>query len=183
MKKLLLIIFLSVIFLAFANLSFAVEKNTPFTYAEIVKDYNLPYPGLLPDNRLYFLKMTRDKIIGMLISDPLKKVDYDILAADKRLSSGIFLLTSDEKKYSLATSTISKGENYFVDAVSKLKQAKQQGIGVSETRGRLSDSLKKHQEILKRLETKFSGDVKKQLQQEEKKVLELQKTVSSKELL
>jgi len=177
MKKLLLTLFSLVVFLAFANISFAAEKNIPFTYEEIVGQYNLPYPGLLPDNRFYFFKMIRDRIVGIIISDPIKKADFDILEADKRLSTGIYLFTSGEQKNQLATSTISKGENYFVDASLKIQLAKQQGIGVSEIKGRLSDSLKKHQEILRRLETKFSGTVKEELQQEEQKVGQLQKNV------
>lgn len=183
MNKFLLFLFSLLVFLIFTNPAFASDKISSFTYEEIVKDYTLPYPGLLPDNRFYFLKMTRDKIMGMLISDPLKKADFDTLAADKRLNAGIFLLLSDEKKYSLATSTISKGENYLVDAVMKIQEAKRQGIGVLDTKARLSQVLKKHAEILKRLGTKFKGDIKGQIQLEEKKVLQLQKTVSGKDLL
>ena len=183
MKKFLTFFFSLILFLLIVGPSLSSDKKTPFTYEEIVKDYSLPYPGILPDNRLYFLKATRDKIIGMLIADPLKKVEFDSLTADKRLSSGIYLLLSDEKNYSLATSTISKGENYFVDAISNIQQAKKQGIGVSETRARLSDTLKKHQEILKSLETKFSGNTKGDIQREEKRVEQFQKTVSDKNLL
>ncbi|HSW97310.1 MAG TPA: hypothetical protein VLF89_05800, partial [Candidatus Saccharimonadales bacterium] len=32
--------------------------------------YDLPYPGLLPDNPLYSLKVLRDKIVEFFISDP-----------------------------------------------------------------------------------------------------------------
>src|SRR4030067_1972885 len=177
MKKILLLLFSLLIFLMVANPIFAADKISPFTYEEIVKDNNLPYPGILPDNRFYFLKMVRDKIIGIIISDRLKKIEFDILTANKRLSSGIYLLISGEERYKLAVSTISKGENYFADAISKTQQAKEQGIGVSETQQKLSSSLKAHKEILDRLETKFSGSTKSGIQQEEKKVELFQKTV------
>ena len=72
MKKFLLVLLSFVILLVFTNTSFAVEKNSVFTYEEIVGQYNLPYPGLLPDNRFYLLKMIRDRVVGMLIADPIK---------------------------------------------------------------------------------------------------------------
>lgn len=181
MKKLFLAVLLTA-FLFIADTSYASDKVSNVDYTDVVKEHNLPYPGLLPDSRFYFIKMTRDKVIGMLISDPIKKVEYDILTADKRLSSGIYLLMKTEDKYQLATSTISKGENYFVDAVSKLELARKQGIGISETKERVSTSLKKHQDILKRLETKFKGNTKGEIAKEIKRVEQLQKTVSSENL-
>ena len=36
-------------------------------------DYELPYPGLLPDSPLYFLKISRDRLIEFMIGDPIKK--------------------------------------------------------------------------------------------------------------
>src|SRR5260370_38981843 len=61
-------------------------------------DYQLPYPGILPDNPLYELNALRDRIYGFLISDPLKKSEFDLLQADKRLAVGISLFNKGKKE-------------------------------------------------------------------------------------
>jgi hypothetical protein len=86
-------------------------------------DYTLPYPGILPDNPFYMLKTARDNFIGLLISDAKKKAEFNLLQADKRLQAGVYLIDKN-KKYDLAEQTISKGENYFEQAISKLEEAK-----------------------------------------------------------
>ncbi|MBI3576483.1 hypothetical protein HY086_00365, partial [Candidatus Gottesmanbacteria bacterium] len=55
-------------------------------------EYLLPYPGILPDNPLYFLKAARDKIIEFLIADPVRKAEFYILQSDKRLGMTSMLL-------------------------------------------------------------------------------------------
>src|SRR3989344_6985739 len=54
-----------------------------------VEEYTLPYPGILPDNLLYPIKVFRDRIVSFLISDPLKKAEFNLLQADKRLQAGV----------------------------------------------------------------------------------------------
>src|SRR5258708_61565 len=58
--------------------------------------YELPYPGILPDNPLYFLKTFRDTIVLFLISEPWKKADFDLQQADKLVNASIYL--SNEKQ-------------------------------------------------------------------------------------
>jgi len=115
--------------------------------AEKRVEYQLPYPGLLPDSPLYFLKALRDAIVDFLISDPLKKADFYLLAADKRLNAGAYLV-KNKNKYELAESAISKGENYFEKAITKAKEAKKQGMDIGGIRSRLLLSSQKHQEII-----------------------------------
>ena len=125
-------------------------------------EYTLPYPGLLPDSPLYFLKTARDKIVSFLISDPLKKAEFNLLAADKRLNSGIFLFNKGKEKYKLAISTVSKGENYFEDAIAKAGEAKKKGLDTNDILRRLSDSAYKHQEVIKSFEKTAGQDFKKE---------------------
>ncbi|PIZ98613.1 MAG: hypothetical protein COX78_02915, partial [Candidatus Levybacteria bacterium CG_4_10_14_0_2_um_filter_35_8] len=91
MKKLLVVFFTLLIFLLSFQTALAEKTMSP-NPAATMDNYELPYPGLLPDHPLYFLKMTRDKIIGFFISDPIKKAEFDILQSDKRLSAGVYLL-------------------------------------------------------------------------------------------
>lgn len=125
----------------------AVEEAATESAVSADEEYQLPYPGILPDNPLYPIKAFRDKIVSFLISDPLKKADYNLLQADKRLQSGV-LLIEKSKKYQLAIDTISKGENYFEEAILKAADAKKQGLDAGKIQGKLRQALKKHHEIV-----------------------------------
>ncbi|MCL4360497.1 DUF5667 domain-containing protein [Patescibacteria group bacterium] len=122
-------------------------------------EYTLPYPGILPDHPLYFLKQIRDKILDWLIVDPGKKADFLILQADKRLAMGIAL--TDEGKTVLAEQTISKGEKYMDRAVGELETLKDSGKffppGLLD---HLRLSMAKHTEVLGGMITQASGTVR-----------------------
>lgn len=109
--------------------------------------YQLPYPGILPDNPLYFLKVTRDRIQAFLIRDNLKKAQLYLLYSDKRLAMAEAL--EKKGKVSLALSTLSKGEKYFLKIPQLLKQAKEQGTSPSaELVDRIKTSNQKHKEVI-----------------------------------
>jgi hypothetical protein len=101
----------------------SVEEAT--TTAQTTTEYELPYPGLLPDHPLYKIKLARDRILDFLIRDPVKRIEFNLLMADKRLNMGIFLV--DREKYTLAEDIVSKGEKYFVKAIDEYKKAKDEG--------------------------------------------------------
>ena len=146
--------FFLILFLALSLLSPQVFSQEITSTSITTIDYELPYPGLMPDNPLYFLKVGRDLVVGMLISDSLKKAEFDLLAADKRLNAGVYILNSakqNEKKINMAESTISKGENYFEKAIGKAREAKMQGMDIKDISARLLTSSKKHQEVIKEL--------------------------------
>lgn len=156
MKKMILLIAYSLLLIVlFSNTSFAQEASE-----SAKNNYQLPYPGLLPDNPLYSLKALRDKIIEFLISDPIKKAEFDLLSADKRLAIGVALF--DRKKYGLSETTISKGENYFEDGIKNLEKAKKEGRQIDPSLLVNYDlSSKKHKEILENLTAKSNGELKK----------------------
>ncbi len=172
MKKLIFLVGFILILLTSVP-SFAQENQESSPSAQIKVDYILPYPGLLPDSPLYFLRTTRDRIISFLISDPLKKAEFDLLQADKRLAAGIYL--SNKNKYELSLTTISKGENYFESALQKAEEAKKQGIAVGSIASSLYHSSLKHQEIIKELEQKTKGDLRTKFAQEAKRAAEFEK--------
>ena len=179
MKKLfVLIIFL--IFFSSAAVSFAKDStkedtsvSTPSSNKTI--DYTLPYPGLLPDNPLYILKAISDRIVETLISDPVKKANFELLQSDKRLNEGFFLFKKGESKYALGESTISKGENYFEKGIAEIEKAKKQGMDLSGTTQRFYLSSLKQREILKGLINKSRGDIKQRLQADDKRMEEFEK--------
>lgn len=143
MKKIFWLLIFVFVFSLIPQVSFAQPKKAV--------DYELPYPGLLPDSPLYFLKMIRDRLVWFLISDPLKKADFNLLTADKRLNGALYLFREDKNKIKLVESTISKGENYFEEAIKKVKEAKKQGMDTADILRRLETSSQKHQEILEKM--------------------------------
>ena len=140
-------------------------------------EYQLPYPGLLPDNFLYKLKTLRDKLVEFLISDPLKKAEFDILQGDKRYNAGLYLYRADPKKEDMIVSTLSKADNYMSEAIASLSQAKKQGEGIEEMANKFLLSNEKHLEVLKNLEKSSSQFFVKQLQHEEQRVHDLQTSI------
>ncbi len=140
-------------------------------------DYQLPYPGLLPDNPLYSLKTFRDKIISFLISDPAKKAEFNLLQADKRLNAGFYLFNKQQGKEQLVVSTISKGVNYLEQAIKDEKEASKKGIDLGDLPRRIELSVMKHQQIVKSLREKSSPGIKSQFIQIEKKLTTLAQQV------
>lgn len=154
MKKLIVPLF-ALFFFFNISLSFAQNSTSAAGLIERV-NYDLPYPGILPDSPLYFLKAVRDNLLGFFITDSLKKGEYDLLQADKRLGASKKL--NDEKKYDLSITTLSKSGNYFYYAIEKANDAKKEGKDVNPLLQKLLNASKKHQEIILNME----GNVKDQ---------------------
>jgi|SRR3989344_8479919 len=165
MQKIYLLVFSLLIFLLGFNTSFA-ETLSPAPVPQV--DYELPYPGLLPDSPLYFLRMIRDRAISFLISDPLRKSEFDLLQADKRLNAGIYLF--NKGKISLALSTISKAENYFEQALVKMGEAKIEGKSINEIEKKLRNALKKHRQELEYMTQKVSKNIKGNFEREQERL-------------
>lgn len=122
-----------------ANATMGATLNT-------LTDYNLAYPGLLPGHPLYFLKALRDRVIGLLISDPQKKAEFYLLASDKRLYAGV-LLVQNEGKDELAVSTISKSNNYFHQVLGAVGKVPKNNPNRAPFLEKAEVSIKKHQEM------------------------------------
>lgn len=123
----------------------ATKKEEAAMVAKV--EYQLPYPGILPDHPLWILKAIRDRIMDFLIADPVRKSEFYILQADKRLGMAMMLL--DKGNITLAEITLSKGETYMEKAVSTLinyKGGGRQAPGYLVDRATLS--LAKHSEVL-----------------------------------
>lgn len=172
-----LLVFLSstslVLNLLSLSTSFA-EEISPTPVPQV--NYELPYPGLLPDSPLYFLRMTRDKVISFLISDPLKKSEFNLLQADKRLNAGIYLF--NKGKIALALSTISKAENYFEQALTKMGEAKIQGKSINEIEEKLRNALKKHKQELEYITQKVNKNIKGNFEREQKRLVSFEERLN-----
>lgn len=112
-------------------------------------DYYLPYPGILPDHPLYWLKMMRDRVGLVLTTGETAKAEKLLLYADKRLGAAWALIEGN--KVPLGVSTLTKAEKYLEEAWNKGKNLPFQP--------KLSKAVKKHLEVLTGLKEK-SGDYK-----------------------
>lgn len=158
MKRTILhIVFIFCAFLVFSGLTYAVG-SLPTSMSQEVQ-YALPYPGMLPDNPLYPLKVVRDRILVLFTRDPVQKIRLSLLLSDKRLSMGKTLW--DDQNQDLAISTISKGEVYLWTAVmtyEKLSITKNAPPGLIET---LETACKKHEQVIERLIDSTTNETKK----------------------
>lgn len=188
MKIFTLLLCLLFIFSNAANLSFADDVRTTagssnaavlLTPTPTGVEYQLPYPGLLPDNFFYKLKTLRDKVIEFLISDPLKKTEFDILQADKRYNAGLYLYHQSPLKEDIITSTFSKADNYMEEAVSQSQLAKKQGEDNKDYLGKILVSNQKHQEILNSIESTATPSLKKNLVQEAVRIEHIKSLVNT----
>ena len=122
-------------------------------------EYPLAWPGILPDNKLYKLKVLRNKIIYRMIINPVKKVEFDLLMADKTIYASKLLV--DKGEIILAKDTALKGENYYSMLVQDYNHALLQGKKIPQDLDiKITLAVMKHQEVFKDLESKVSGEDK-----------------------
>src|SRR3989338_11261266 len=158
MKKILVFLIFAFLLISYSPV-FAQEETPNPTVSPTpppVK-YALAYPGMLPDSPFYKLKVLRDKIMLGLIQDPMKKVEYHLLLADKRIQMANILV--NKGKTELAKETALKGENEYTLLVFLLKDVQKKPNKV------LFDKLElaalKHQEVLRGITAKLKGEDKK----------------------
>lgn len=142
--------------------------------ASNTSNYELPYPGILPGHPLYSLKMLRDKIVSLLISEPWKKAEFYLLMADKRINSGKYLV--DQGKEQLAKDTISKGQNYLNSGLGILENEKKNSSfkGLIE---KYQKAVIKHELVLKEILQKVSEEVKPDIRNAIEKTKETQNII------
>lgn len=113
-----------------------------------VNEYQLPYPGLLPDNPLYPLKALRDRLTAFFLSKPLDKANFDLLQSDKNVEASYLLVTQQQGKGDLALQTFSQAQNDFAAALDQATNAKKQGYSILDIGKKLELSHQKHIQML-----------------------------------
>lgn len=126
-------------------------------------EYTFPWPGILPDNRLYKLKVLRNKIIAKIIINPVKRVEFDLLMADKTIYASKLLM--EKGKIDLSKETVLKGENYYSMLVQDYNKALLSHEQIPPWLDRkITLAAIKHQEVFKQLEDTVTGENKKTFQ-------------------
>lgn len=130
-------------------------------------DYYLPYPGILPDHPLYWLKMARDRVMLFLSQEPTQKFEKLLLFADKRVGAAKVLIEGG--KVQLGVTTATKAEKYLEQAVTQFYQLEKIGKTTPELKSRLWKAASKHDEVLTELLPKVSDTEKQILEQARQK--------------
>ena len=140
----------------------------------VMIDYQLPYPGILPGSPLYSIKMLRDRIMELFISDHLKKSNFYLLQADKRVSSSITLFEKGDKD--LGQTTLSKAQNYLEKSLQKATVAKDSGKDFGDIFDRIKNSATKQRQEIEIL-SKKSKEIEKKLKADLIRVQNFEKNV------
>lgn len=119
-------------------------------------EYDLTWPGILPDHFLYPVKMIRDRIWLWLTTDSLKKAELLLRFADKRVWSAQILL--DKGQPDLAASTATKAEKYLQRAIDQEKKAREKGKETTAFLEKLSLAGLKHEEMLLDMKKRVEGE-------------------------
>ena len=117
-------------------------------------DYALPYPGILPDSPVYFLKVWRDDAVLWLTRDSTEKSFFLLLMADKRLAAARMLTGKGEKGLGATTAVLA--ENYFSRAVTQVEN-QQSGKRSEGLLAKLAVAGAKHTEVIGELANEVSG--------------------------
>ena len=128
------------------NKSLTVLSPTP----KVSVDYTLPYPGILPDHPLYFIKEIRDKTLLWITNDPVKKSQLLLLMSDKKLAMGKILM--EKQSTTLATQTFKESEKLLLDAVILLASVKREENLSPNTIEKFEFAIKKHEEVIVNLQ-------------------------------
>jgi hypothetical protein len=133
----------------------AIQFTLATAYAQVVSnssqtqiDYQLPYPGMLPDNPLFFLKVIRDNLTAFFLSKPLDKAQFDLLQSDKNVQASYLLVTQEVGKTDLALQTFSQSQDELSQAIDQIASARKQGYNITEMYKKVNLSNEKHMQLL-----------------------------------
>lgn len=89
------------------------------------KLYELPHPGMLPDNPFYVVKNIRDQIMLWSTQDLHEKAQVKLLQSDKRMGSALEL--AKKGKHKMTVETLVEGEEMFMEVPIMLEQLVENG--------------------------------------------------------
>lgn len=153
----------------FVVTSYAAEATIPSSQSTV--QYDLSYPGLLPDHPFYILKQVRDNMLALFIGKPLDRSSFMLLQSDKQVSAAK-LLVEQRKDVAMIRDSFAASQKSFEDAVKETQAAKQEGLATGDMINKLRIASKKHHEIVQDVMVQLSSEDKKMFTEIEKKSLE-----------
>lgn len=100
-----------------------IQAQTITGFDTRVMDYQLPYPGLLPDNPLYLVKSLRNSALLLVTTDEYEKAQIMLNLSDKRIAMAKPL--ADKGKLSMSVESVAEAEDLFekmLPVVEKIKE-------------------------------------------------------------
>ncbi len=109
MRSLILSIILFSIALFVVPTAHAQEKDMGAATSPVYVKYDLAFPGMLPDNPFYKIKVLRDRLAADFITDPIQKIEFYLRQTDKGILAAAMLV--DKNNIVLAHETALKAEH------------------------------------------------------------------------
>jgi hypothetical protein len=145
-----LILFISILRTASLRYEFGGSMNEKKVFLSTLNsqvDYTLPYPGTIyPDHLLWPLKVIRDRLWLFITTNQTRKVELNLLFADKRLGSAKILF--ERNNQDLGVATLEKAERYLIEASNQEQAARASGADTRELLDRLNRASLKHYELM-----------------------------------
>lgn len=148
---LLFIFIATVFFVGNANAQEVTPESTP---TPTIIQYDLAFPGILPDNFLYKLKVFRDKMQLIMISNPKERINFLLRLADKGMLASAMLV--DKQAWKLAKETALKAEHNMTLLTPEMYNL-EEPID-QELIEKLQTASLKHQEVLVTLRERVPAD-------------------------
>lgn len=147
----LVVYFVSIILMQTSvQMVYADEKPAPIDMEIDTVEYDLPYPGMLPDHPLYVLKSARDAVMVFLTRDYIKKSELMLLLSDKHVAMAMALAKNGE--WSDAAELLQQSEDMFDEMLKTLDESTSQGVSPShELMQQVLMSNEKHKEVIQQL--------------------------------
>lgn len=166
------------LFVAGPSAVFIMAKSQPISIEERNVVYQLPHPGMLPDNPFYFAKEVRDSMAQVATRDALRKSELALVVSDRKAAESLSL--AQKGKDTLALQTITEAEKEFAQISIWLKESKASGVNpTNDFMDILYQSNTKHKEVIlelmKELPQENLSTIKKVFDQNETIYKELKK--------
>lgn len=112
--------------------------------------YVLPYPGIMPGNKLYKAHVLLEGLQKYFAFGNLAQFKYNLSESDKYLIEAKTLF--EYNQYPLAVSALRKSTQYFEKVYPSLLKAKKQGENIAEKKLQFESAQVKHLEVLRDLQ-------------------------------
>ncbi|MGE5041794.1 MAG: DUF5667 domain-containing protein [Candidatus Levyibacteriota bacterium] len=108
--------------------------------------YVLPYPGIMPGNKLYKVSELFDSLKRYYAFGDFAQFSYNLSLSDKKLVEAKTLF--EYNQYPLALTALQKSDKYFIQAFRELKIAASHNKDISDKRKTFMSAAQKHIEVL-----------------------------------
>ncbi|MDP2641626.1 MAG: DUF5667 domain-containing protein [Candidatus Yanofskybacteria bacterium] len=106
----------------------------------------LPDPGMLPDNPLYFFKSWGEGIGTFFAFGGVAKAERFLNLAERRLAEANAL--AERGKPDIAARSVERYEEQLARALARADEARENGLDTDEVLAKVSEATLKHQEVL-----------------------------------